>query len=162
MIEEDDIKFITDINLGKLATRLRLLGYDTLFYRGAADHKFLRKAEEEKRVILTRKKDLIKRQFKGVLHIVENDHVEKQVQEVLDKLILNPEPARFFTICPKCNVSLLEILKQDILNRVPPYVFENHILFMTCPQCGAIFWPGTHRQNAWKWIKALHIPIHHR
>lgn len=161
MSKEENIKFITDINLGKLALRLRILGYDTLFYRGTAGRKFLEKAQEEKRIVLTRERDLIKRQFQGVIQIVESDRVEKQIEEVLEKLVLEPIPAKYFSICLKCNVPLQEVLKEEILNRVPTYVFDHYSRFMACPQCEAVYWPGTHIQNAWKWIKALHIPTHH-
>ena len=73
------MKFITDTNLGKLAKWLRILGYDTVSYRGEADRNFLRKAEREGRVVLTRKKDMAARQFSGKLVTVGSDHVQEQL-----------------------------------------------------------------------------------
>jgi len=155
------MKFITDINLGRLAMRLRMLGYDTLFYRGAADRTFLRKAQQENRVVLTRKRDLAKREFDGVLLVTESDRVERQVEEVLENLNLEPDPDRYFSLCLRCNVLLEEVAKEDVVNRVPPYVYENNSRFMTCSRCGAVYWPGTHIENARKWIRALRTPTRH-
>ena len=86
------MKFITDINLGRLAIWLRILGFDTLFYRGPADRSFLRKAQQENRVVLTRKRELLKRQFQGTLFVIESGRVDRQVEEVLANLDLNPSP----------------------------------------------------------------------
>ncbi|MGC9977376.1 MAG: Mut7-C RNAse domain-containing protein, partial [Syntrophales bacterium] len=60
-----EVKFIADTNLGKLVKWLRILGYDTILHRGKADRNFLKKAEREGRVVLTRKKDMARRQFSG-------------------------------------------------------------------------------------------------
>ena len=154
------MKFITDINLGRLAIRLRMLGYDTLFYRGAADRTFLRKAQQDDRVVLTRKRDLAKREFKGVLLVVQSDRVEKQLEEVFEKLNLSPQSDLYFSRCLKCNTLLEEVAREKVVNRVPPYVYENYSRFMTCSQCGAIYWPGTHTENARKWIRMLRTPSH--
>lgn len=155
------MKFITDINLGRLAMRLRVLGYDTFFYRGTADRTFLRKAQQEKRVVLTRKRDLAKREFEGVLLVVESDKVEKQLEEVLRKMNLKPEPEQYFSRCLRCNVPLEEIDKQEVMDRVPSYVYDHYSRFMACTRCGAVYWPGTHVQHAQNWIRALHIPSRH-
>jgi len=161
MNAEADMKFLTDVNLGRLAVWLRILGYDTIFYRGPADRTLLRKAQEESRVVLTRKRDLAKRQFQGILLIIESDRVQRQVEEVLANLTLEPAPDRFFSRCLRCNVLLekvAEAAKEGIRDRVPPYVFEHQARFTTCPGCGAVYWPGTHSENARNWIKALRIP----
>jgi len=156
-----DMKFITDINLGRLAVRLRMLGYDTLFYRGAADRTFLRKAQQENRIVLTRKRDLAERQFQGVLLVVESDRVERQIEDVLANLKLIPDPDRHFSRCLRCNVLLEEVAKEVVVHHVPPYVFEQYSRFLNCSRCGAVYWPGTHIENARNWIRALHIPTHH-
>jgi uncharacterized protein len=155
------MKFITDINLGRLAIWLRILGYDTFFYRGPADRSFLRKAQQENRVVLTRKRELLKRQFQGILFVIESDRVGRQVEEVLANLDLDPSPDRYFSRCLRCNGLLEEVAedgKEGIRDRVPLYVFEHHSRFTTCPACHAVYWPGTHSENARNQIKALRIP----
>jgi len=153
------MRFITDANLGKLVKWLRILGYDTTFYTGNADRNFLRKGEKEGRVVLTRKRDMARREFSGQLLVIQNDHVQQQLREVMDKLSLNPQPERLFSICLKCNEELEEVPKKEIAGMVPPYIFETCSQFQKCPRCRHIFWPGTHRDNVHRFFKT-HIQHH--
>ena len=61
------MKFITDVNLGKLAKWMRILGYNTVYHTGNTGRDFLKKAAAEGRIALTRKKDMARRQFSGRL-----------------------------------------------------------------------------------------------
>jgi uncharacterized protein with PIN domain len=153
------VKFIADVNLGKLVKWLRILGYDTAYWRGCGDRDLLRKAEREGRLVLTRKRDIAKRQFSGSLIVIQADHVQEQLGELSEKLSLHPEPEQFFRICLKCNELLLEVQRKDVAGRVPAYVFETNTTFRTCPRCGGIFWPGTHRENMLHLFRTR-IPIH--
>ncbi|PJA50338.1 MAG: hypothetical protein CO171_02290, partial [Syntrophobacterales bacterium CG_4_9_14_3_um_filter_49_8] len=83
------MKFITDANLGKLAKWLRILGYDTIFHIGNADRNFLRKAQKEGRIVLTRKRVLARREFSGRLFVIQNDRVQDQIREIMDELPLH-------------------------------------------------------------------------
>ncbi len=74
-----DVRFIADRNLGTLAKWLRILGYDTLYERGDADLDFLRRAAEDGRIALTRKRDLARRPPVVRLVVVKADHVRDQL-----------------------------------------------------------------------------------
>jgi uncharacterized protein with PIN domain len=141
------MKLITDANLGKLAKWLRILGYDTLYYKGLADREFLRKAQREGRIALTRKKDLASRQFSGRLVLIESDRVREQLAEVMDNLSLQPDPDLLLSICLKCNEKLRDIGKEEVRGLVPAYVFEQQARFHICPHCGRVYWPGTHKNR---------------
>ncbi|MEN6318989.1 MAG: Mut7-C RNAse domain-containing protein [Syntrophaceae bacterium] len=154
------VKFITDINLGKLLKWLRILGYDTVVYTHNANREFLRKAEKEERVVLTRKKDMATRQFSGCLVIINSDYVMDQLNEVMDKLSLSPDEERIFTICVKCNEQLMKAEKQEISGMVPEHILSNHSDFHICKRCNAVFWPGTHRDNVQNYLRT-HIRRHH-
>ncbi|HVO65032.1 MAG TPA: Mut7-C RNAse domain-containing protein [Syntrophales bacterium] len=154
------MKFITDANLGKLAKWLRILGYNTVFYTGDADHNFLRKAEDEGRVALTRKKDVEERQFSGQLVVIHNDQVQKQLEEVIDKLNLFPDSERLFSICLRCNELLIRVNKEEVSGLVPDHIYASHTEFHMCPYCRGIFWPGTHMDNARRYLR-MHIQHHH-
>jgi len=154
------MKFITDANLGKLVKWLRILGYNTTFHTGDANRSFLRKAQKEGRIVLTRKRDLARREFSGRLFVIQNDHVQDQIREIMNELPLHPQPERLLNICLKCNEKLEEVPKEEIVGMVPPYVFENCSHFHTCPRCRGIFWPGTHRDNIHRFFKT-HIQPHH-
>jgi uncharacterized protein with PIN domain len=51
--QQADLIFVTDVNLGTLARWLRILGYDTRFDRGDVNRDFLRRAQQEDRIVLT-------------------------------------------------------------------------------------------------------------
>ena len=142
------MKFLADSSLGCLSKWLRILGYDTLYWRGEADRAFLCKAEREGRAVLTRRKDVLARQHPGFMLFVENDRIEDQLVEVLGKLNLTPQPEAFFTICLQCNMSLCEVLRDAVRSRIPDYIYQTQREFRLCPGCGRVYWPGTHRERA--------------
>ena len=152
------MKFLTDPTLGKLTKWLRILGFDTIYYRRNIDRNFLRKAEREGRVVLTRKKDMANRSFSGRMIIVNENLVQHQMKEVIRKLLLKPDPDNFFSICLKCNRELKEVSKKEVEGIVPDYVSESYNDFRVCPECRNVFWPGTHRDNMFDELKrALEI-----
>jgi uncharacterized protein len=149
------MKFLADSSLGRLSKWLRILGYDTVYWRGEADRPFLRIAEREGRVVLTRRRDVLARQHPGIVLFVENDRVEDQLVEVLEKLNIAPEPEAIFTICLQCNIPLCEVLRDDVRSRIPDYVYQTQQEFRLCPGCGSIYWPGTHRERALSTLRRL-------
>ncbi|MEK7805847.1 MAG: Mut7-C RNAse domain-containing protein, partial [Planctomycetota bacterium] len=50
-----------------------------------------------------------------------------------------------FTRCLVCNGLLEPVAKEKIKDKVPPYVYSTQDEFDICPQCGRIYWSGTHR-----------------
>jgi uncharacterized protein len=147
------VKFITDSNLGKLAKWLRILGYDTTYYTGNVDHVFLRKAEREGRVALTRKRDVAERQYSGQMVIIQQERVENQLRELINKLCLEPEPEQTLKRCLRCNEALRQVSREEVAGLVPDYIFMIYKEFHMCPQCGGIFWPGTHKANVDQFLK---------
>ncbi len=147
------MKFLADPTLGKLAKWLRILGFDTIYYRGNIDRNFLRKAEREGRVVLTRKKDMANRSFSGRLIIVNETLAKHQMKEVIGELSLKPDPDNFFSICLNCNRELKEVSKKEIEGIVPDYISESYSDFRLCPECRNVFWPGTHREDMLDTIK---------
>lgn len=154
------MKFIADINLGKLAKWLRILGYDTVFYPGNADLDFRTRAVKEGRVALTRKKNTTGILSSGGLVIIQSDNFLDQIREIMDTLSLCPQPERMFSICVRCNVELIEVCKEEISGIVPDYIFVNHNEFHMCPQCKCVFWPGTHVEKVQSYLKTR-IQSHH-
>lgn len=154
------MKFIADTNLGKLVKWLRILGYDTAVYHGKADRSFLKKAEREGRVVLTRKKDMARRQFGGKLITVGSDHVQEQLSEVMKKLSITADADRLFSICVRCNAALAAVNKEDVAGMVPAFVYDTQTSFCRCPACGGVFWSGTHIDNVLNQLKT-HIQRRH-
>jgi uncharacterized protein with PIN domain len=149
------MKFLADSSLGRLSRWLRILGYDTVYWRGEADRAFLRIAERQGRAVLTRRKDVLARQHPGIVLLVETDRVEDQIGEVLGKLGIRPEPDKYFTVCLRCNESLKEAVPEHVRPYVPDYVFRTQKEFRVCPKCHGVYWPGTHRERAMMTLEKL-------
>ena len=152
----NNLKFIVDTNVGKLAKWLRIMGYDTLFFNGSNDSRMVAIALAEERVILTKDTQIMKRRvvtsgrLKAIL--IQSDEPELQVHQVIDSLHLD---CRFkpFTICLECNQPLLEKSKQQVKDLVLPYVFQTQNQYMECPSCHRIYWRGTHWQAMTKKLR---------
>ena len=143
-------RFIVDHNVGKLAKWLRMMGYDTLFFSGSDDSVMIATAVAENRVILTRDTRIMERRLvtsgrlKAVL--IDSDKPEQQMKQVLKALLLEPQ-FRPFTLCLECNQPLVERSRQQVEERVPPYVLKAQDQYMECPLCHRIYWQGSHWQT---------------
>lgn len=124
--------------LGKLATYLRMCGYDTVYAldRGIeADDRIRDVALAEDRTLLTRDKQLAERTPDALL-LTERD-VEDQLRELSEDgipLSLAEPPAR----CGTCN-GLLERAGGDRPEHVPADTD-----CYRCRDCGQWFWTGSH------------------
>ena len=149
----EDFKFVTDAALGKLAKWLRLLGYDTIVFPKQTGREMLRLADVEKRIVLTRRKDMLERQFSGRLYLVEGIEIAHQLKEVIRKYTLKINNQAMFSRCIKCNEKLISITREEVCNLVPPFVFENSSAYNKCLNCCKIYWSGTHQRNALQYLK---------
>ena len=142
-------KFIVDQNVGKLTKWLRILGYDTIFFRGSSDSRMIAVALAENRVILTRDTHIMCRRVvaKGLLQaiLIQSEYPEEQIQQVIATLNLDCR-SRPFTLCLECNQPLWERSKEQVRDLVPPYVFKTQSQYRQCPSCQRIYWRGTHWQ----------------
>jgi len=57
---DPDFRFVADAHLGGLARFLRMLGFDTLYRNAFADEEIRRLADAERRIVLTRDRELLK------------------------------------------------------------------------------------------------------
>jgi uncharacterized protein with PIN domain len=153
----DEFKFITDASLGRLAKWLRILGYDTAVFPNQAGREMLRQAATEGRIVLTRRKDMTGRQFSGRLFLITGVDVVGQLNDVIGKYSLKVDQQKMFGICLNCNEKLYPVLREEVRDLVPLFVFENCTEYNQCPRCHNIYWAGTHQRNALTFMKK-HIP----
>jgi uncharacterized protein len=146
-------KFLTDASLARLAKWLRLLGYDTAVFPKEAGREMLRQADKEGRIVLTRRRDMIERQFSGTLFLVTNVNAGNQLNDVIEKFSLRIDRQKMFGICLECNEKLNQVSREDVRDLVPPFVFENCTQYTQCPRCHKIYWMGTHPRNALKFME---------
>lgn len=146
-------RFLADAMLGRLATWLRILGYDTEYFRGE-DGALLRLAWRDGRLLLTRDTHLLRRHWLPPHLFIQSDHVGAQVRQVMAALHLDPATPRTRR-CLRCNVILEPQAKTEIQGRVPEFVWSRHDLFWGCPRCRRIYWAGSHRRRMEEAIQAL-------
>lgn len=143
------LKFIVDANVGKLTKWLRLLGYDAVFFDGAADGEMISTALREDRVILTRDTHILEwgvvKSGRVKALLINADHPDAQIHQVVSGLSLDVE-GEVFTRCLECGEQLRKISKVEVESRVPPYVFKTQEQFLECPTCLRVYWRGTHWQ----------------
>ena len=148
-------KFACDDMLGKLARQLRTIGYFADYFRRIDDSELVRFAAENGRILLTRDTLILPRKNLGPHLFIESDHVEQQLEQVVNELRLRVDTERFFTICLICNTALVHIDRASVKDKVPPYVFQTQKTFSRCPSCEKIYWPATHKRNMEQRICAM-------
>jgi len=137
------MRFIVDSMLGRLATWLRVLGYDT-YYQSAYREGELAGRMLQGRHLVTR--DRTRWQRSGNVVFLESDQVGAQLKELFAFLQLPPDPSRWFTRCLRCNAVLEPAAEEEAMEKVPEYVFyESGGRIKVCRSCGRYYWPGSHR-----------------
>jgi uncharacterized protein with PIN domain/sulfur carrier protein ThiS len=143
---DPDLRFIADAHLGGLARFLRMLGFDTLHRNAFADEEIRHLADAERRIVLTRDRELLKCREISRGAYVRALKPEAQLREVAARYAL-AALARPFTLCLSCNLPLQPVERAMIAQRLPPAVYELHERFVRCPGCDGVFWPGSHYQR---------------
>ncbi len=62
------------------------------------------------------------------------------------------------TRCMKCNHILQSVSKEEVKDFVPDYVYQVHGRFRRCPNCGRIYWKGSHPQRMQSFLEKLYAP----
>jgi hypothetical protein len=140
------MKFIVDCMLGKLAKWLKILGFDAVFFSKIEDTELLALAKKEKRILLTRDTGLLEKSRDIQTLFIESEDWNDQIEQVLDafKLWQDVQP---YSRCIECNAELKDLPKNRARNLVSPFVYEKVDAFSICPDCGRVFWKGTHHQD---------------
>ena len=149
-----ETRFVADAHLGGLAHLLRMTGFDTLYDNHFGDDEIECLAASQRRIVLTRDRDLLKRS--AITHgcYVRALRSELQLREVFDRLDL-ARSAQPFTRCLSCNTPLRAIDKAQIAAQLPPGVRQRYERFAFCDGCARVFWEGTHWQRMRRLVDSL-------
>jgi uncharacterized protein len=157
----EPLKFVADSMLGRLARWLRILGYDVAYEPSISDDNLIARALRENRIILTMDRELAHRKSAKNVLLVRSDDYKEQLKHVIKQYKIDCEShkaelsSRIFSRCLLCNKRLDSIEKENVKDKVPPYVYETHEEFDICPQCHRIYWSGTHRDNILKMLDEI-------
>jgi uncharacterized protein with PIN domain len=141
------MRFIADRTLGKLAKKLRVLGFDAVYWRGGNLEGAAKAAATEGRVLLTRSRRVQEKAEGLQVLVVEANDPQEQILQVLSAFKLRPEGDQFFSRCLMCNEALAPISKGEVEGKVPDFIQRTYDSFHICPRCHRIYWPGTHLQR---------------
>ncbi|HZK51731.1 MAG TPA: Mut7-C RNAse domain-containing protein [Actinomycetota bacterium] len=138
-----DTRFVVDSNLGGLARLLRRLGFDAVFRNDFADDEIARISASEKRVLLTRDVELLKRRNITHGYYVRTIVPVDQAAEVVRRfdLVGSVHP---LSRCLECNVALEAVTAEEVMELLPEAPLREHISFSRCRVCGRVYWPGSH------------------
>lgn len=138
-----EIKFISDVHLGKLTRYLRLCGFNVYYQPDLTDKEIINKSVNDKLVILTRDVEMLKNRKVTHGYWVRSPQPEEQLKEVLIRFDLKDQ-VKLFTRCMECNGILKEVAKNDIMDRLMPKTIKYYEEFKKCPDCDRIYWQGSH------------------
>ncbi|MCX5870197.1 MAG: hypothetical protein NTY00_06120 [Deltaproteobacteria bacterium] len=140
------ITFAVDVNVGKLASLLRMAGFDTFYQNYISDPELIEVAVQEKRIVLSRDKDLLKRKELVFGYLVREIYPEKQLAEVVHLFGIK-EQMKPLSRCMRCNGLLQAVEKEQILDQLEPLTQKYYHSFRQCRRCHTIYWPGSHRDK---------------
>ena len=142
-------KFAVDGMLGKIAKKLRMFGFDTLYLADADDDAIIKICSDGERVFLTKDRELYRRSRKAnipcFLITWENE------LESLTAILKEYNIGYIFhvpnenTRCTLCNGDLETVSDSlPLEHTVPKKVFESIDIFFKCVDCQKIYWSGKH------------------
>jgi uncharacterized protein with PIN domain len=135
--------FIVDVNLGRFARYLRMLGFDTLYNQSHSNQDIIRLSLLDGRIILTRDRNLLKHKIITHGYWLRSSDPFKQLSEIIKRLDLLSSIHPFIR-CMACNGLLNSVSKINIVDLIPPKIAEFHSEFYQCSDCQKIYWPGSH------------------
>lgn len=147
-------RFILDNHLGRLATYLRLLGFDALYPNEFEDEKLAQVSGAEDRVLLTRDRRLLKRKVVVYGHWQRSKDPREQLLAVIKRYRLGAfiQP---WQRCLRCNGRLRPVAKEDILERLEPKTKLYYHEFHMCRECRHIYWQGSHYEALKRFVESI-------
>lgn len=149
-------KFILDGHLGRLASYLRMLGFDVSYRNDYTDEKLAHTSFEENRILLTRDRGLLKRSLITYGFLIRTTDPFDQLQSVITRFQLK-RLFKPYSRCMRCNGLLERINQSEIVKLLEPKTRKYFHRFKRCSDCAQIYWAGSHRTKMDKLIRKLRM-----
>ena len=104
--------------------------------------------------MLRRDRGLLKHRAVTRAYWLRETDSRRQISEILQRfdLVGAVEP---FARCVRCNDVLQPVSKDQACRSLPPRIAELNDEFSRCPECGRIYWKGSHHARMLRWIAEL-------
>jgi hypothetical protein len=139
-------RFVADSMLGRLAKLLRAFGFDVCYDPSLDDHAVIARARERGAIALTRDTEFPQPPDVRVIRI-ESNFVSEQLAQVVREVPLDMRSAQPLTRCTVCNQALVAATRGQVWRDVPPFIYLTNETYARCPDCGRVYWEGTHARR---------------
>ena len=153
-----ETKFVADVHLGRLAGYLRLFGFDCLYDQSLVDEELAHISRDDKRILLTRDRGLLKRSAVSHGCLVRSTIPREQLIEVIGRYDL-VRSIQIANRCTHCNEFLQKVEKDLILDRLETDTASQHNQFMQCKGCGRIYWKGSHFEKIHQFVREIKAAV---
>jgi len=155
--------FVADAMLGKIARKLRIFGFDTVYDPNIDDMDILNSSKYYGRIVLTNDRALVRRcKKKGIDTILLNNVTELEnlvtIFESLDIEYVSSQNLPY--LCTRCNGVLDTIIdKNSIKNQIPDRLLHSKNIFFKCSKCNKVYWIGSHIERISCLIKEINTKL---
>ena len=143
--------FIVDAMLGKIARKLRIFGYDTVYDSNIDDTDILNSLKYHGRIVLTSDRVLFRRcKKKGIETILtdKGSEIENLVTIFRSLEVESVSAQKLSHLCTCCNGPLITVIdKNSIKDQIPDRLLKSKNIFYKCSQCHKIYWIGSHMER---------------
>lgn len=149
-----DPRFLVDAMLGRLARWLRLIGYDAAWAADVDDSRLVRRARHEDRILLTRDRQLLVEWRVPRAFLVSETRPLAQLREVVGSFDLDWRSG-LFSRCSLCGARLAAVSPERVAPLVPPRILAEELELRQCPECGKVYWRGSHTDRMRRVLEQL-------
>jgi len=158
-----DSSFMADAMPGKLARKLRMFGFDTIYDPNVDDLDILNSSKYEGRIVLTSDKMLFNRcKKRGIDTILTYKKTEIEnlvtIFSSLNIKFINSQQLPY--LCTRCNGLLAIIINKNLIKYdIPMRVLHNNEIFYKCRKCMKVYWRGSHIEHIYCLIKKINTEL---
>ena len=158
-----EFSFVADAMLGKIARKLRIFGFDTVYDSNLDDDNILNSLNYTGRIVLTSDNDLFNRCKKNRIDSILT-YKETEIENLVTIFkTLNIKFINFPIVpylCTSCNGKLDKISDNSLIkNKLSEQLLKSHEIFYRCIKCDKIYWAGSHLKRISRLINEINSKL---
>ncbi|HSA72845.1 MAG TPA: Mut7-C RNAse domain-containing protein [Nitrososphaeraceae archaeon] len=163
MERNNEFSFLADAMLGKIARKLRIFGFDTVYDSHLADENILNSPIYIGRIVLTSDKELFNRCKKKQIDTIltyKDTEIENLVTifRTLNIKYINLPTAPY--LCTSCNGKVDRISDNSLINnKLSDQLLQTHKIFYKCTKCRKIYWEGSHMKRISRLVNEINAKL---